>query len=123
MTVTAASFKIRFPEFASVTDARIELFLADALLMLNAAYWGDKYDLGTNYFVAHKLALAIKSEASGGSGSGAGGPVSGKSVDGVSISYAVRISDNSKEAYYARTSYGLEYWALMKSLPIAAASI
>lgn len=123
MTVTAASFRDDFPEFVSVSDARINRFLAVALNTLNESYWGVHYDEGTNYFVAHKLALALKSEAAGGSGSGAGGPISSRGVDGASVSYAVRTSDNSKEAYYAQTSYGLEYWASMKSLPVAAASI
>ena len=124
MAVTPTTFKVRFPEFASETDARIQLFLDDAVLILNEAYWDVKYDLGVNYYTAHKLALANKTEASGGSGSsGGGGRVSGKAVDGVSISYAVFTPDDGTEAYFAQTAYGREYWALMKSLPIPAFSV
>jgi len=124
MAVTPASFKIRFPEFSSVDDSRIQLFLDDAIIMLNEAYWGDKYDLGINYFTAHKLALAIKAEAAGGSGgSGSGGAISGKAVDGASVTYAVATPMDAKEAYYLSTSYGREYWNFLKSLPIPACSI
>ena len=124
MTVTIANFKIRFPEFDSVDGARIQLFLDDALIILNSVYWGAKYDLGVNYFVAHKLSLAIKAENAGGSGSaGGGGAISGRSVDGTSVSYATFTPESGKEAYYNQTSYGREYWALMKSLPIPAFSI
>ena len=124
MTVTTSSFKIRFPEFVSVDDARIQLFLDDALIILNSVYWGVKYDLGVNYYVAHKLALAIKAENAGGSGSaGGGGAISGRSVDGTSVSYATATPKDGQEAYYNQTSYGREFWALMKTLPIAAFSI
>jgi hypothetical protein len=123
MTVTPASFKVRFPEYVSESDDRIQLFLDDAVLTLNFVYWGVKYDLGVNYLVAHELALANKSEQAGGSGAGAGGTISSRSVDGVSISYAVRTADSAKEAYYAQTSYGFKFWALLRSLPIPAISI
>ena len=122
MAITFVTFKTRFPEFDSVADARIDLFLADALIILNEVFWGTKYDLGVSYYTAHKLALAIGTEASRGK-SGAGGPVSSRSVDGASVSYSTRTAGSAKEAYYSQTQYGVEYWSLLKSLPVAACVI
>lgn len=122
MTVTTATFKVRFPEFVSQDDSRIQLFLDDAETMLNFTYWGTKYDLGVNYYTAHELAKSIAYISSGGSGGGSG-VISGKSVDGVSVSYATSTPSNTKEAYYMSTPYGIKYWSLLRSLPIAAASI
>lgn len=124
MTVTVASFKVRFPEFSSESDTRIQLFLDDAVVVLNEAYWGVKYDLGLNYYTAHSLALANKATASGGSGSsGGGGAISSRSVDGTSVSYATMTPNSGTEAYYSQTSYGREYWMLLQTLPVAVLSV
>lgn len=121
MTVTPASFKIRFPEFISQTDARIQLFLDDAVLMHNVSYWGDKLDLGISYYTAHDLSKSIDSEDSEGAGGGGGGAISGGSVDGTSISFvSPKTSTNNMDSYYTSTSYGIKYLDLMSSLPLGA---
>lgn len=120
MTISITNFRIRFPEFVSTGDDRIQLFLDDGILILNESYWGDKYELGVYYYAAHELSLSEKMAAGGGS---SGGQVSSRSVDGVSISYTTRAADSDKEAYYAMTPYGLKYWSLLKSLPVSAYAI
>lgn len=117
---TAADFKIRFPEFAAEDDARIELFIADSVTIINEVYWGTKYDLGLYYLTAHYLTLANKT-ATGAAGST--GTIASRAVDGVSISYVNTISDNENDAYYASTSYGQRYLALRKTLGVAACVI
>jgi len=119
MSVTAASIKLRFPEFASEDDARITLFIGDAELILNPSAWGDKLDLGTAYLVAHYIALANKSSDSGSSTPNAG-PVTGRAVDGASVSYASATLNDQSEAYYMQTLYGQRYWNLLKTLGIPA---
>lgn len=118
--ITPSTFKVRFPEFVSEEDARIQLFLDDAELILNSTYWGDKLDLGTAYFTAHSLAVANRM-AEGGS-AGTTGPVSARAVDGVSVTYgsSAPVAGSQGEAYYLSTSYGQKYLALVKSLGIAA---
>lgn len=123
MTITVSDFKVRFPEFATQDDARIQMFLDDAYLLLNECYWGDHYELGIYYRTAHYLSSAIKTEASGGSGGGGGGPVSSKSVDGSSVSYATYSPSSSDDAFYSSTPYGVTYLSLSSRLPIAAAII
>lgn len=117
MSIDPASFKIRFPEFDSVADARIQVFIDDAVIILNSVYWGDKYDLGLNYLTAHYLALGTKSEA-GSITSNA--PIASRSVDGTSTSYSVPVAKDIADAYLASTAYGQRYLALRKTLRVAA---
>ncbi|MCP3685814.1 MAG: DUF4054 domain-containing protein [bacterium] len=121
MTVTAASFKARFTEFAAVADARVELFLADAVLVLNEVYWDLKYDLGINYYTAHLLYLA--DQAADGSGEGTSGAITGRSVDGTSVSYGSGNPTSAEDAWLLTTTYGSRYLSLRKSLGVPAASI
>ena len=123
MSITPATFKTRFPEFASEDDARVQLFLDDAVVILNEPYWGAKYDLGQSYLAAHYLALANQT-ASGENPEGTAGPITGRSVDGTSVSFAGgAAAKNQAEAYYMQTSYGQRYLALVKSLGIAASVV
>jgi len=119
MTVTPSSFKIRFPEFATETDDRIQLFIDDAELILNATTWGTKYDLGVAYLAAHCLSIANLNSAGDFTPYG---PLTGKAVDGTSISFA-SATYAIDDTFYASTSYGLRYISLRKSLQIAAYSI
>jgi hypothetical protein len=120
MSVTPSTFKVRFPEFASEADARIQIFLDDAVVILNETYWGTKYDLGVAYHAAHALFMANQT-ASG--GSGVFGPVSNRTVDGTSVSYAVPqqgSNDTDSDAYYNLTSYGQKYLSFRKTLGVPA---
>ena len=118
--ITATSFKVRFPEFAAVLDARIEIFIDDAVLILNEVYWGTKYDLGLNYLTANYLTLGEKS--SGGS-TGSNNEIASRGVDGTSVSYNNVTLDSLSDSYYTSTSYGQRYLALMKTLGVPACVI
>ena len=120
MSITATNFKIRFPEFAAEVDARIELFIADAAIVINEVYWDTKYDLGLYYLTAHYISLANKSAAGGSGGSGA---IASRSVEGVSVSYSNATPDDQSDAYYGSTSYGQRYLTLRKTLGVAACVI
>lgn len=115
--ITPASFKIRFPEFASTDDTRVQLFIDDSVLILNEAYWGVKYDLGLNYLTAHYLAIDAKTSAGN---VGSNGQVASKSVDGTSVSYNHAPLANQSDAEYASTSYGQRYLSLRKNLGVPA---
>ncbi len=116
--IDSASFKIRFPEFDTVDNARVDLFIGDSVIMLNETYWGDKYDLGLYYLTAHYLSLSIKSGA--GSPFSGSGPIASRSVDGTSVAYAVAASDDEWKNYLLRTTYGQRYLALVKTLGVPA---
>ena len=116
-TVTVDTFKVRFPEFISIENCRIELFLADAVLGVNEAFWGDKYDLGIAYLAAHFLTLSEKGATGG---KGAVGAVSSRSVDGSSVSYAVPTPGTAQENFLSATVYGQRFLAMMKTLGVVA---
>ena len=113
--VDPTSFKERFPEFSTVADARVQLFIDDAVVVLNEVYWGSKYDLGVSYYSAHCLTLGKNSESGSTSPPGV---VSGKSVDGVSISYSSPPISDMTESIYGSTVYGQRYLALRKTLGV-----
>ena len=82
--VTPTTFKIRFPEFETTTDIRIQLFLDDSATQISESKFGISYDLAISYLTAHYLSLSIKTDAGS---SGSIGDVASKSVEGVSVSY------------------------------------
>jgi hypothetical protein len=117
MAITPASFKTLFPEFAAEDDARIQIFIDEAVTVLNESYWGTKYDYGLYYYTAHTLALATITE----DGSiGSMGLIGSKGVDGTSISYTNATPNSQSENYWASTSYGQKYLQLMDSLGVPA---
>jgi hypothetical protein len=115
--ITPALFKIKFPEFMGESSARIQLFLDESLLILNEAFWGNKYDLGLYYLTAHFLSIAKQSNAGNTKSSG---QVSSKSVDGASVSYNVAPLANQSESYFSSTIYGQRYISLRNKLGLVA---
>ncbi|NIQ92382.1 MAG: DUF4054 domain-containing protein [Deltaproteobacteria bacterium] len=67
MAPTPSDFKTRFPEFDSVANSTVQLFLDDAALSVNTCIFGAKADLATMYLAAHLLSSSGASGTSGGS--------------------------------------------------------
>ena len=107
MTVTAADLKIKFPDLASLDDSFIELFLADAVLQVNATCWGEYTDLGVQYLTAHLVSTATPSTSS------AAGAVTMEKVGDLQRSYG-SISASATNTELNRTVYGTEYVRLRK---------
>ena len=120
MATDPTQFKARFTEFDSVLDPRIQIFLDDAALVMDESVWGDAFDTGQAYLAAHYLALATRSSVGGGGGAGVSGPITGRTVDGVSTSYgssqSVGGANSQTAGYYNLTQYGQRYLVLMKNL-------
>ena len=114
--ITSTAFKIRFPEFTSTADAKINLLIDEAYLSI-----GDKYgkfqDTAVLYFVAHNLVI----ETNGLNAMSA--TVSSQSVDGVSVSYAMPTTINEINAYYGSTGYGQKYLYYFNIVRVGQASI
>lgn len=115
--IDPTSFKIRFPEFVSVDDSRIQLFIDDTENVLNPVYWGDKYNLGLYYYTAHLLTIANGSEAGSVTSKG---PIASRAVDGTSVSYGNTASGSQADDFLASTIYGQRYLTLRKTLGIPA---
>lgn len=120
-TPTLAGFKARFPEFETlgIIDATIQAFLDDAIAHLDEDAWGDCYERAVYYYTAHTLTMnqrrteAVTGVGLGGA-SGAAGPVTSSSADGLSVSFASpKASSGDGDDWYRQTSYGQEYLNLM----------
>lgn len=122
MSITLADFRTRFPEFDTVADERVELFIEDAELTLNESHWGAKYNLGLYYLTAHLLAVGGRTSTSSGA-AGAFSSVASRAVDGTSISYNQPAIDRLGDSFYMQTAYGQRYINLRDSLRIPAYTI
>ena len=112
--MTAIEFKTRFPEFSNISDATVDINIQDAEIMVTKSKWGKLYDIGVAYLAAHSLALSVKS-ANG--NSGAVNQVASKSVEGISVSYAVA-QGTVAEDYYQSTTYGKRYLNLLSQVSV-----
>ncbi len=114
MATDVATFRVRFPEFSDdteYTDARVQLFLDDAVnihMGTDEDRWCNKYDFAQAYLTAH---LLLKGEASEvGDSSANVGPVSSKSAGGVSVTKAVTAKDRSDtDDFYMSSTYGQQF--------------
>jgi len=103
---TLADFRARLPEFNDVLDARVQLFLDDAaLVMYSPGKWRDVYDIAQVYLAAHWLYAANRTEAGD---AGALAPVAHKETNDVVIKRAVGASKSSSDDF-GSTSYGKRY--------------
>jgi hypothetical protein len=131
VTITAASFKIDFPEFASDTaypPSVINYYLALAGFMLNKNRFGQPgpapanppttiYDMVTELFVAHHVAIekqAMNAAAGGGVPGVTTGPVASKSVGPVSVSYDSGAVISTDAGFWNQTMYGLRMWKFIQ---------
>lgn len=114
----ASLFLTVFPEWASASDTAISYWLSQAPLQLSAGLFGANFDLASMLFVAHNLALGdmeAKVAAKGGTPGDALGPITSKSVGGISISYdAAGIAIQGAGAWNA-TSYGQRLYKMMQA--------
>ena len=114
--ITSTDFKIRFPEFVSVSDSKINSLIDEAYLSIGSKY-GKFQDTAVLYFVAHNLTI----ETNGLSAMSA--TVSSQSLDGVSVSYAMPKTIKEINAYYGSTGYGQKYLYYFNIARVGQASI
>ena len=114
----SALFLSVFPEFGSVQPQAIAYWLSQAPLQLDAARFGKNFDLASMLFAAHNLALGQKEAgvaSRGGTPGDALGPVSSKSVGGVSISYDASGIAIPGAGPWNATSYGQRLYKMMQA--------
>ena len=88
MAVTLVSFRARFPEFAGIPDATLQVYVDDAIADVDPGIWGDETtaDRAISFLAAHRVASSL--DAAGGAVSGQGGALVSASADGVSSTWA-----------------------------------
>ena len=120
MTVSVASFRINYPEFASVTDypsSGLTYYLTLAGLLLNESRWFDLYDVGTELFMAHNSVIEFqnaKAAAVGGAPGVSSGPVASKGVDKVNVSYDTTAGLLTDAGHWNLTNYGTRFLDLAR---------
>tara|TARA_R110000796_G_scaffold14055_10_gene46152 strand:- start:4124 stop:4483 length:360 start_codon:yes stop_codon:yes gene_type:complete len=103
---SVTDFKLRFPEFDSVIDGRVQIFLDDAALnMKDPQKWLEFYDVAHQYYAAHFLVVGQTTETGD---SGILAPVKHQEVDDVVIKNAVGDIKPTADDLYS-TSYGKRY--------------
>ena len=104
--LTPADVKLRFPEFNTVDDSLIQIYIDDAYLEVDKARAGRYYELILYYLIAHYIALSL----AGSSGQNRGtGVVSSMSVGDTSIGFSAIQTDSNADFYYQQTTYGLRF--------------
>jgi len=117
---TIAQFRAAFPEFASEVnypDPQIQFWLDVAAKLLNVDRWYDLIDQGYMLFSAHHLVIARCDQLAAYSGGMPGaiqGAVASKSVDKVSVSYQNDTAMYQDAGFWNLTTYGLQYWNLVR---------
>lgn len=129
MTLSIATFRTVFPEFADtvvIPDALVQFNLDLATNSLPAEVWGDRLDAGTAFYAAHYIALALQRAAavahgaSPGTAGAATGVVTAKSVGGVSKSMDVRLGTTDGGGSFNLTQYGQEFLTLASTVAVGA---
>lgn len=114
-----AAFKLRFPEFASVSDTVLSEIFHDAELYLDNTDASPVQDVAKrlrllNLLVAHIAKLSgVAGLAGAGSSASGAAPVGllGSATEGsVSVSYDTSHIPKGSAAWYAQTQYGYQYW-------------
>lgn len=121
MTVTPASFREHFPEFADAStypDVTVSYWLDIGVRMLRPDRWVDLLDHGLELFTAHHIALArqaVRSAAAGASPGANVGVMTGKTVDKVSASYdAGSTTLDAGAGHWNATMYGVQFLQLAR---------
>ena len=129
--ITLATFRQDYPEFASVAlyqNSAVAYWTTVAGLLLRTERWGvgstaatapptTVLDVATELFVAHNLAIekmAQDAAKRGGTPGVSQGPVSSKSVGGVSISYDTTAGIDKDAGHWNLTTYGTRlHWLML----------
>ena len=123
-------FRSDLPEFTDSTafpEGVLTYWMNLGLLMLNPARWGEasqggtdprtEFDIGLEMFMAHNIVLeaaARRQQAAGNQPGIAQGPVTSKSVDGVSISYNTEAGIEIGAGHWNNTVYGQRFIRMVK---------
>lgn len=108
-----------FPEFGDENvypDVALEAWREQAYATLLESRWGNRLDFGAMLFVAHNLVLARRASANPGSSGQIEGVKTAKSVGPLSVSYDVASVTNAGASYWNTTSYGVQFWQILKGI-------
>lgn len=121
---TLVNFRALFPEFDSVAEASVYLYLDNNSLLLSSVSWGNCWGRAVLWLSAHEIALSQNRQASFTSANGLvitpaaqSGAVSSSSAGGLSAGFTTSLSQtsgNDNKTWLQSTVYGQRYAALKK---------
>lgn len=121
MTPDLATFHALFPEFATIDDSVIQIYLDDAADELDQGAWGRCYAKAVLNYAAHQLALSQARQASASESESGGvvipqtGVLASGSEEGISFAFAQSSSPKSAtQEWLSQTPYGQAYSALQR---------
>lgn len=107
MALSTADFKLKYPEFDSVSDPSVQLCLDEAAIIVDLSVCPDLADLMQGSYAAHCVA---KSSLNPSGIDDAPGPAQSKSVGAVSISYGIATGSVSvSNDWFRSTVYGQNF--------------
>ena len=115
MNEVLKEFRMRFPEFETITDDVVVFFCSDAAQELSAKKWGKFYLRGLTNLTAHLLAIHKRIIVNG---DGANYPVTSESAGELSVSYGSTVT--AQTAQYELTCYGQEFLRLRRLVAVGA---
>ena len=110
-TITdVATFRAKFPEFAAVSDAKIDIELEEAELSLAASVFGTSHIRAILFLAAHYTMLSVDLGGNAVMAQGSS-PLVQATADGVSSTYATPATDKlwSGDLALSSTSYGQRF--------------
>lgn len=113
---TPSDLTARYPEFVQADTNAVGLLISEAALEVSQAAWGKFYAAGVLALAAHLL--SIETRRGGHSAGPLPGPLTAKSVEAISLSYAASPIDSMDEAMLASTAYGQRYLYLRKLIAV-----
>jgi hypothetical protein len=106
---TATSFKLKFPEFASVADGTVEFAIEEAQMMVDDSWIDDaNSSLGMLYLAAHHLMVTLSRAESG-----TGQLIKSESFAGMTVSYDTDQQTKPDPGDYTSTPYGSRFLDLL----------
>lgn len=121
--MTPSEFKTQFPEFASESVARVQLFIDRAAPYFDVDRWDALYPDGVAYYVAHELALANAQTAQGGSVQALTNDNLTKKVGDVQVTKDTGLLNKQADNPFYRTMYGQKYLYLRRQVGIGTLSV
>lgn len=106
--------KVVAPEYASKTDAELDLFATEAECEVSQKKWGCKYDRAVALITAHLIAMSERAKNSG-TGSSGTGQMKKVKVGQLEREFDVG-SSSDEDGSYSLTIYGKEFIRIRKQL-------
>lgn len=110
---TPATFKLRYPEFAGISDASVQLVLDEAIASVGETWLEKDRARAQMLLAAHTLSLMPSINAVAG-GTINAGAVKRRKVGDVETEFVGSVGNSTTHAGFGASTYGQEYYRLLR---------